>query len=57
MILLGRSHHRISEAGDTLTKVSHGVEIAIAGGGADEKDEHLPPVSLKGYITSRRYNY
>ena len=28
-----------SEAEDTLTMISHGVEIAIAGGGADEKDE------------------
>ena len=27
-----------SEAEDTLTMISHGVEISIAGGGADEKD-------------------
>jgi len=26
------------EAEDTLTMISHGVEISIAGGGADEKD-------------------
>jgi len=28
-----------SEAEDTFTMISHGVEISIAGGGADEKDE------------------
>jgi len=28
-----------SEAEDTLTMISHGVEISITGGGADEKDE------------------
>jgi len=28
-----------SEAENTLTMISHGVEISIAGGGADEKDE------------------
>jgi len=28
-----------SEAEDALTMISHGVEISIAGGGADEKDE------------------
>ena len=27
-----------SEAEGTLTMISHGVEISIAGGGADEKD-------------------
>jgi len=27
-----------SEAEDTLTMISHGVEISIAGGGVDEKD-------------------
>jgi len=27
-----------SEAEDTLTMISHGVEISIAGGGGDEKD-------------------
>jgi len=37
--LLGRSHQGRSEAEDTLTMISHGVEISIAGGGADEKDE------------------
>jgi len=36
--LLGRSHQGRSEAEDTLTMISHGVEISIAGGGADEKD-------------------
>ena len=38
MTLLGRSHHGSSEAEDTPTLISHGVEISIAGGGADEKD-------------------
>jgi len=28
-----------SEAEDTLTMISHGVEISITGGGAEEKDE------------------
>jgi len=28
-----------SEAEDPLTMISHGVEISMAGGGADEKDE------------------
>jgi len=37
--LLGRSHQGSPEAEDTLTMISHGVEISIAGGGADEKDE------------------
>jgi len=36
--LLGRSHQGSSEAEDTPTMISHGVEISIAGGGADEKD-------------------
>jgi len=36
---LGRSQQGRSEAEDTLTIISHGVEISIAGGGADEKDE------------------
>jgi len=39
VILLGRSHQGSPEAQDTLTMISHGVEISIAGGGADEKDE------------------
>jgi len=39
VLLLGRSHQGRAEAGDTLTMISHGVEISIAGGGADEKDE------------------
>ena len=39
MTLLGRSHQGSPEAEDTLTMISHGVEISIAGGGADEKDE------------------
>jgi len=35
------SHHGRgrSEADDTLTMISHGVEISITGGRADEKDE------------------
>jgi len=37
--LLGRSHQGSPEAEDTLTMISHGVEISIAGGGPDEKDE------------------
>jgi len=37
--LLGRSHQGRPEAEDTLTMISHGVEISIAGGGADEKDD------------------
>ena len=37
--LLGRSHQGRSEAVDTLRMISHGVEISIAGGGAEEKDE------------------
>jgi len=39
--LLGRSYRGRSEAEDTLTMISHGVEISIAGGGADEKDETI----------------
>ena len=38
VLLLGRSHQGRAEAGDTLTTISHGVEISIAGGGADKKD-------------------
>jgi len=38
VLLLGRSHQGRAEAVDTLTMISHGVEISIAGGGADEKD-------------------
>ena len=37
--LLDRSHHGRSEAEDTLTMISHGVELSIAGGGVDDKDE------------------
>jgi len=36
---IGRSHQGGPEAEDTLTTIFHGVEISIAGGGADEKDE------------------
>jgi len=36
--LLGRSPEGRPEAEDTLTMISHGVEISIAGGGADDKD-------------------
>ena len=39
IVLLGKSHRGRPEAKDTLTMISHGVEISIAGGGADEKDE------------------
>jgi len=38
--LLGRSERGRPEAKDTLTMISRGVEISIAGGGADEKDGH-----------------
>jgi len=41
MTLLGRSHQRRSEVENTLTMISDGVEISIAGGGADEKDDEL----------------
>ena len=37
--LLGRNHQGRPEAEATLMMISHGVEISIAGGGADEKDE------------------
>jgi len=36
--LLGRSHQGSPEAEDTLTMIPHGVEISIAGGGAEGKD-------------------
>ena len=36
---IGRSHQGGPEGEDTLTTIFHGVEISIAGGGADEKDE------------------
>ena len=39
VVLLGRSHQGRPEAEVTLTMISHSVEISIAGGGADEKDE------------------
>jgi len=39
--LLRTSHRGRPEAEDTLTMISHGVEISIAGGGADEKDERI----------------
>ena len=38
IVLLGRSHQWRSEGGDTLTMISHGVEISITGSAADEKD-------------------
>ena len=38
MTLLGKSHHGRSEAEDTLTIISHGVESSIAGGRGDETD-------------------
>jgi len=37
--LLGRSHQGRPEAEDTLTMISHGVEILIAGGGGTRKME------------------
>jgi len=39
ILLLGRSHQGRAEAVDTLTMISHSVEISIARGGVDEKDE------------------
>ena len=41
MTLLGRSHQGSPEVEDTLTMISHGVEISIARGGADEKDGQI----------------
>jgi len=38
VLLLGSSHQGRAAAVDTLMMISHGVEISIAGGGADEKD-------------------
>jgi len=48
--LLGRSYHGSPEADDTLTKISHGVEISIAGGGADEKDVEIGGVFILSYF-------
>ena len=39
MMLLGRSHQGTSQAEDTPTMISRGVEISIARGEADKKDE------------------
>jgi len=39
IVLLGRSHRGRPEAEDTRTMISYGIEISIAGGGADEKDD------------------
>ena len=39
MIFLGRSHQERYEAEDTLTMISDGVEIPIAGGGVHENDQ------------------
>jgi len=39
VVLLGRSHEGSPEAGGTLTMNSHGIEISIAEGGADEKHD------------------
>jgi len=41
VLLLGRSRQGRAAAVDTLTTISHGVEISIAGGGADEKDGEM----------------
>jgi len=38
VILLDRSHQGRPEADDTLTMISQGIRISIAGGGVDEKD-------------------
>jgi len=39
VVLHGRRHQGRPVAGNTPTMISHGVEISIAGGEADEKDE------------------
>jgi len=39
VLLLVRSHQGRAVAGDTVTIISHGLEIAIAESGVDEKDE------------------
>ena len=41
VILLAKSHRGRLETGDTLMMISHSVEISIAGGRADEKDERM----------------
>ena len=46
VVLLGRSHRGTPEAEDTLTIISHGVQISIAGGGAEEKDERKQEASF-----------
>jgi len=38
VLLLPRSHQGRAAAVDTLSIISHSVEISIPGGGADEKD-------------------
>ena len=51
VLLLGRSHQGRAAAVDTPTMISHGVEISIAGGGADEKDEEIgggAPLYIEG---------
>jgi len=50
MILLGRSHPGRTEAEDTLTIISHGVAISIAGGRVDQKDNPLLSIVLTYYI-------
>ena len=37
VVFLGRTHQGRPEAEDTLTMIPRGVEISIAGGGADKK--------------------
>ena len=54
MALLGRSHQGSPEAEDTLTMISHGVEISIAGGGADEKDGHVVGLGLLYYTVFQK---
>jgi len=49
VILLGSSHQGRPEAEDTLTMISHGVEISISGGGDDEKDVHMPTTAVLLY--------
>jgi len=46
MTHLGRTHQGRSEVEDTLTMIPHGVEISIAGAGADEKDVTSPVVEI-----------
>jgi len=47
--LLGRRHQGRPEAEHPLMMISHGVEISITGGGADEKDVHMRTTAVLLY--------